>query len=320
MTILVTGGAGYIGAHMAHALVRAGERVVVVDDLRRGHRASVPAEAIFAAADIADRGAITEVLRAHAVTAVMHFAAYAQVGESVKDPRSYYANNFVSALALIDACIDARVSAFVLSSTAAVYGEPIRTPIDEDHPTKPVNPYGATKLALEGVLEAYGVAHGLRWAALRYFNAAGAAFGLREHHDPETHLIPLAIDAALGTRPGLTVFGEDWPTPDGTCIRDYVHVLDLCDAHRLALTHITREGSAASGAFNLGSGEGASVRAVIDAVGRAAGKPVPFTVGPRRAGDPAVLVASSAKARAVLGWNPSRGLTDIVRDALASRT
>ncbi len=314
---LVTGGAGYIGAHMAHALIAAGERVIVVDDLRAGHRGAVPPKATFVAADIGDAAAMGALLREHGVARVLHFAGDIQVGESVHKPRKYYANNLVAGLHLLDACVDAGVGTFVLSSTAAVYGEPIRTPIDEEHPKAPVNPYGATKLALEGALAAYGVAHGLKWAALRYFNAAGAGFGLREAHDPETHLIPLAIDAALGRRPALTVFGEDWPTADGTCIRDYVHVLDLCEAHRLALGHV--EGGGASGAFNLGSGDGASVRAVIDAVGAACGKVVPFTVGPRRAGDPAVLVASSAKARAVLGWNPSRGLAAIVADAVASR-
>lgn len=317
MTVLVTGGAGYIGAHMAHTLVAAGERVVIVDDLRLGHRESVPKGATLIEADVGDANAMADVLRAHPADAVMHFASYIQVGESVKLPQKYYENNLGAGLRLLDACVAAKVPAFILSSTAAVYGEPIRTPIDEDHPTAPVNPYGATKLALEGALAAYGAAYGLRFAALRYFNAAGAAFGLRERHDPETHLIPLAIDAAMGTRPPLTVFGEDWPTPDGTCIRDYVHVLDLCDAHRRALDHVTGRGE--SGAFNLGSGDGASVRAVIDAVGRAAGKPVPYTVGPRRAGDPAVLVASSAKAQSVLGWKPTRGLEEIVADAVASR-
>lgn len=316
-TVLVTGGAGYIGSHMAHTLVAAGDSVVIVDDLRLGHRESVPKGATLIEADVGDVKTMVDVLRVHPADAVMHFASYIQVGESVKDPQKYYENNLGAGLRLLDACVAAKVPAFILSSTAAVYGEPVRTPIDEDHPTAPVNPYGATKLALEGALAAYGAAYGLRHAALRYFNAAGAAFGLSERHDPETHLIPLAIDAAMGTRPPLTVFGEDWPTPDGTCIRDYVHVLDLCDAHSRALDRVTRRGE--SGVLNLGSGDGASVRAVIDAVGRAVGKPVPYTVGPRRAGDPAVLVASSAKAQAVLGWKPTRGLEEIVTDAVASR-
>jgi UDP-glucose-4-epimerase GalE len=302
---------------MAHALVSTGEQVVVVDDLRAGHREAVPSGATFIAADVGDAAAMSLLLREQGIARVLHFAGDIQVGESVHAPRKYYANNFVAALRLLEACVDAGVGTFVFSSTAAVYGEPIRTPIDEEHPKAPVNPYGATKLALEGALAAYGTAYGLKWAALRYFNAAGAGFSLRERHDPETHLIPLAIDAALGRRPSLTVFGDDWPTPDGTCIRDYVHVLDLCEAHRLALTHVERGG--ASAAFNLGSGDGSSVRAVIDAVGAACGKPVPFTVGPRRAGDPAVLVASSTKARAILGWNPTRGLPAIVADAVASR-
>ena len=222
MRVLVTGGAGYIGSHMALVLRRAGHQVVVVDDLSAGHRDAVPADAVFVEADVADRARMGEVLRVHGVEAILHFAARIQVGESVSDPRRYYQGNVAASIALLDSALDAGVKRFVLSSTAAVYGEPVRVPIDEQHPTSPINPYGDTKLAIERMLAAYGHAYGLRWAALRYFNAAGADVeaGLDERHDPETHLVPIVVDVALGRRDAVTVFGNDYDPPDGTCVRD----------------------------------------------------------------------------------------------------
>jgi len=318
MRLLVTGGAGYIGSHMVHVLVAAGHHVVVIDDLSAGHREAVSPKATLVQADVRDRDAVGRALREHAVDAVLHFASRIQVGESVTNPRRYYRDNLVAAVDLLDTVLDAGVRHFILSSTAAVYGDPIRTPIDEAHPTQPVNPYGATKLAVERMLADYERAYGLSWAAPRYFNASGAApsLGLGERHEPETHLIPLVVGAALGKRPPLTVFGTDYPTPDGTCVRDYVHVLDLADAHLLALEHL-RAGRP-GGAFNLGSGSGHSVREVIAAVEKRTGKTVPVTFGARRAGDPAVLVASSARAERELGWKKTRSsLEHIVDDAVA---
>jgi UDP-glucose 4-epimerase len=306
---------------MAHTLVRAGHEVVVVDDLSAGHREAVPAAASFVQASVADRARMGEVLRRHRVEAVLHFAARIQVGESVTAPRRYYEGNVAATIALLDAVLDAGARSFVLSSTAAVYGDPIRVPIDEEHPTVPVNPYGDTKLAIERMLAAYERAYGLRWAALRYFNASGAdiAAGLDEQHDPETHLIPLVLDAALGRRPHVTVFGDDYDTPDGTCIRDYVHVLDLCEAHGLALAHLAAGGE--GGAFNLGTGAGHSVTEVIEAARRVTGRAIRVEKGARRAGDPPRLVASPAKAERVLAWKAARASLDaIVADAWAVRS
>ena len=315
MRVLVTGGAGYIGSHMALVLRRAGHQVVVVDDLSAGHRDAVPADAVFVEADVADRARMGEVLRVHGVEAILHFAARIQVGESVSDPRRYYQGNVAASIALLDSALDAGVKRFVLSSTAAVYGEPVRVPIDEQHPTSPINPYGDTKLAMERMLAAYGHAYGLRWAALRYFNAAGADVeaGLDERHDPETHLVPIVVDVALGRRDAVTVFGNDYDTPDGTCVRDYIHVLDLCEAHLVALEHLASGGE--GGAFNLGTGEGQSVAQVIDVVRSVSGREVRVVQGPRRVGDPPRLVASPERAARVLGWRAKRvRLEDIVRD------
>jgi UDP-glucose 4-epimerase len=315
MRVLVTGGAGYIGSHMALVLRRAGHEVVVVDDLSAGHRDAVAADAVFIEADVADRVRMGEVLRVHGVEAILHFAARIQVGESVSDPRRYYQGNVAASIALLDSALDAGVKRFVLSSTAAVYGEPLRVPIDEQHPTSPINPYGDTKLAIERMLAAYGHAYGLRWAALRYFNAAGADVeaGLDERHDPETHLVPIVVDVALGRRDAVTVFGNDYDTPDGTCVRDYIHVLDLCEAHLVALEHLASGGE--GGAFNLGTGEGQSVAHVIDVVRSVSGREVRVVQGPRRAGDPPRLVASPERAARVLGWRAKRvRLEDIVRD------
>jgi UDP-glucose-4-epimerase GalE len=316
-SILVTGGAGYVGSHFAWVAHASGSRVVVLDDLSGGSRPALPG--LFVEGDIGDRQLVSDLVRRHAITAVAHFAGKIQVGESVGDPAAYFDINVSRSLALLDA-IRGQVAFFVFSSSAAVYGNAEQSPILETAALRPVNPYGVTKMAFEHALSAYGGAYGLRWAALRYFNAAGARSDglLRESHQPETHLIPLALDAALGTRGPLTVFGDDYPTPDGTCIRDYVHVDDLADAHLLALD--TLSSGTDVGVCNLGSGAGYSVREVIDAVSRELDRPVPWTKGARREGDPAVLVASNEKAASLLRWRPQRSnLRTIVADALRSR-
>jgi UDP-glucose 4-epimerase len=318
LNVLVTGGAGYLGSHLVRALRRAQHHVVVLDDLSSGHRAAVPQDVPLVVADVRDATATRRALTEHAIEAVFHFASRMQVGESVRDPRLYYRDNLAAGIILLDTLLDHGIKAFVLSSTAAVYGDPVRLPIDEAHPTAPVNPYGATKLALEGVLASYATAYGLKYAALRYFNAAGAGDGYPERHDPETHLIPLALDAAMGTRPSITLFGDDYDTPDGTCIRDYVHVADLVRAHLPALTYLVQGGE--SGVFNLGTGEGCSVREVIKTVEQVTGKRVPVELGRRREGDPPRLVASAERAKAVLHWRPERSsLEQIVRDAFVAR-
>jgi UDP-glucose 4-epimerase len=318
--ICVTGGAGYIGSHMVRVLRGAGYGVVVVDNLSTGHADTVPADVPLVRADVRDHAAVGLALREHRVDAVLHFASRIAVGESVTDPRLYWRDNLAAAVELLETVLDAGVKRFVLSSTAAVYGEPVRVPLDEDHPTAPTNPYGATKLAIERVLGDYARAYGLSFAALRYFNAAGANIeaGLGERHDPETHLIPLVLDAALGKRPQITIFGDDWDTPDGTCVRDYIHVVDLAEAHLAALAHLAAGG--AGGAFNLGTGQGHSVREVIETVKRVTGRDVPVVVGPRRAGDSRELVAAVDRAARVLGWRAKRGeLEGIVGDAWAAR-
>lgn len=300
----MTGGAGYIGSHSAKALHRGGYRVVVLDNLGNGHRWAVRWGPL-AEADLADRARLPELLRHYRVQAVLHFAAHAYVGESVRDPAKYYRNNVVHSLNLLEAMREAGVGVIVFSSTCATYGDPQRLPLTEDHPQKPVNPYGDTKLAVERMLDAFGGAYGLRWMALRYFNAAGADPDgeIGEAHDPETHLIPVTIQAALGQRENLQIFGTDYPTPDGTAIRDYIHVTDLADAHVRALGYLLDGG--ASTALNLGTGNGYSVREVVAAVERTGNCPVPVCETGRRAGDPPVLVADSAKAASVLGWRPA---------------
>jgi UDP-glucose-4-epimerase GalE len=301
--VLVTGGAGYIGSHAVKALAAAGGRVVVYDDLSAGHRAAVRG-AELVEGDIHDGSRLRGVLREHRVDAVMHFAAWLSVGDSVKDPSGYYRNNVGGALSVLDAMVAERVPHFVFSSTAAVFGNPEETPITESHPTRPINAYGETKLAVERALPHYERAYGLGSIALRYFNAAGADPDgeLGEDHAPEQHLIPRAIDAALG-RDRFQVFGDDYDTPDGTCLRDYIHVTDLAAAHLLALDAL--RAGASSTRYNLGNGRPTSVRGVLDAVRRVSGRDVPFTMGPRRPGDPAVLYASSERIREELGWRPA---------------
>jgi UDP-arabinose 4-epimerase len=302
MRVLITGGAGYIGSHTAKLLAVSGHTPIVFDDFTQGHDWAVkwgPLER----GSLADQGRLREVFAAHKVVAVVHFAASALVGESMSQPTKYFRNNTVATLNLLDAMREAGVATIVFSSTCATYGDPVRVPIDETHPQAPVNPYGESKLMVEKILRWYGSAYGLKWIALRYFNAAGAdpEREIGEDHDPETHLIPLVIGAALGTRPPVKVFGTDYPTPDGSAVRDYVHVMDLADAHRRALEGLGN--GTASQAINLGTGEGHSVRSVIDTVNRVGGKKVPFEEAPRRAGDPPELVAAPGRARDVLGWS-----------------
>lgn len=304
MRVLVTGGAGYIGSVVVEELVADGHAVTVIDNLSKGHLAAVPPGVDLVRGDLHEREHLRELLAAAEIEAVVHMAADSQVGESVRDPGKYYHNNVVAGLGLLDAMVATGVGQIVFSSTAAVYGEPEVQPIDETAPTRPTNPYGETKLALERAMSWYAGAHGLRFASLRYFNAAGASDRCGEDHDPETHLIPLVLQAAAGQLPHVTVFGDDYPTPDGTCVRDYIHVVDLARAHLLALSALSR----GSCIYNLGcGGAGYSVRQVIDTARQVTGATIPVVVGPRRPGDPAVLVASSARIQRDLGWRPARG-------------
>ncbi len=302
MNILVTGGAGYVGSHAARLLARAGHDIWVYDNLCLGHRGAV-AKGRLIEGELLDRARLVEVFRAHRIEAVMHFAAFALVGESVSNPAKYYQNNIVASLALLEAMREAGVAKIVFSSTTATYGVPQRVPITEDEPQRPVNPYGFAKLVIEQALADYAAAYGLGYAALRYFNAAGASpdGDLGEDHTPESHLIPLVLQVALGQRPEITIFGDDYPTPDGTCIRDYVHVDDLGTAHVRALERLT-PGTGLK--LNLGTGRGHSVREVIDMCRRVTGHPIPSAKGPRRAGDPPELVANASRAGRELGWEP----------------
>ena len=308
MAILVLGGAGYIGSHAARALRRSGYEVVLYDNLSTGSRCLAQGFELLEG-DIADEARLRPVLAR--VDAAMHFAAHAYVGESVENPRKYFQNNVLGALSLLDSVLDAGIRRFVFSSTCAVYGIPGQIPISEQTPREPVNPYGASKLFFENALEAYGRAYGLRSVSLRYFNAAGAdeSGEIGELHDPETHLIPLALAACAANGPELQIHGSDYPTPDGTCVRDYIHVNDLADAHVRALQYLEKGGD--SLAINLVTGRGHSVFEVIQAAESATGRPVRRKIGPRRPGDPPVLVADPAKAQTVLGWTAKRNLADI---------
>jgi UDP-glucose-4-epimerase GalE len=300
--VLVTGGAGYIGSHAAKALQQAGYRVVVFDNLAAGHRAAVQFGTLVEG-DIAESTAVRAALQRYDIGAVMHFAAFLDVGESVRDPVKYYRNNVGGALGVLEAMAAESVKHFVFSSTCATYGEPIETPIVETHPQRPINSYGESKLAIERALPHFERAYGIQWIALRYFNAAGAdpEGQIGEDHSPEIHVIPRAIEAVSGG-PGLQVFGDDYPTPDGTCLRDYIHVTDLADAHVKALEAVVE--TAKSGAYNLGTGHPHSVREVIERVERITGRKVPWTLAPRRPGDPAILYASPHKAQSELHWTP----------------
>ncbi len=301
--VLVTGGAGYIGSQTCKALSRAGYQPIVLDNLVYGHEWAVRWGPL-AVGDIGDRACLDAVIARYRPQAVIHFAAFAYVGESVRDPGRYYRNNVAGTLSLLEALRDHGIHHLIFSSTCAIYGIPDQLPITEDHPQCPINPYGASKLMVERMLGDFAQAHGLNWVALRYFNAAGAdpEGELGEDHHPETHLIPLAIRAALGQGPELQVFGDDYPTPDGSCIRDYIHVADLAEAHVLALAYLRAGGE--SGTLNLGTGRGHSVFEVIAAVERLAGCAVPRSIGPRRPGDPPVLYADASRARDQLGWRP----------------
>jgi len=311
--VLVTGGAGYIGSHTVKALRQQGAAAIVFDNLSAGHLAATSCASAIVQGDIHDTALLRRTIREHGVDAVMHFAAWLSVADSVRDPSAYYRNNVAGALSVLDAMVAENVRHFVFSSTAAVFGDPVETPITEAHPTEPINAYGQTKLAVEHALPHFERAYGIRSIALRYFNAAGAdpEGELGEDHAPELHLIPRAIDAALG-RGSFQVFGDDYDTPDGTCLRDYVHVTDLAAAHLLALQSL--RGGSPSTKYNLGNGRPTSVKDVIDSVERVVGRKVPHTVAARRAGDPAVLYASSVRIRKDLGWTPRFEEVDVIVD------
>ncbi len=312
--ILVIGGAGYIGSHMVRMLAKQGYNPVVFDNLSKGHREAV-ANYPFELGDLGDKARLTEVFKKYGIEAVMHFAAFAEVGESVKEPSKYYHNNVAKVLDLLDALVENDIKYFVFSSTAATFGEPVRPKIDESHPQNPINPYGNTKLMVEKILADFDTAYGLKATALRYFNASGAddSGEIGESHNPETHLIPIVLQAAAGKRASIKMFGTDYPTPDGTCVRDYVHVNDLARAHILALEKMFKDN--VSERFNLGSGNGFSVAEIVKEAKRITD--IDFTVekAPRRDGDPAVLVADSAKAERILGWKPQYNLTLIIETA-----
>ncbi len=309
--ILVVGGCGYIGSHMVKCLLEAGHEVVVLDDLSSGFRDALLGGTLVVG-NCGDRVLLDRVFSENRFDGVLHFASFIQVGESVVEPAKYYRNNVANALTLIEAMKDHEVKALIFSSTAAVFGEPDYVPINEQHRCSPINPYGMSKLMVETILRDFDRAYGLRSVALRYFNAAGADPQARigERHEPETHLIPLALQAVLDKRPPLKVFGRDYDTPDGTCIRDYIHIDDLCEAHLLALEYLWAGGKTTS--FNLGNGEGFSVQQVLDTVARVVGRSVPFEDAPRRVGDPARLVADSSRARELLGWRPRYAELEVI--------
>lgn len=312
MKVLVAGGAGYIGSHCVRQLLAAGHEPVVLDNFIYGHRAAVPAGVRLHEANLSDAQALDRIFAAEKIDVVMHFAAYCYVGESVTDPLKYYQNNFAAALSLLDAMLRHGVKKFVFSSTCATFGVPEKMPMTENLPQAPINPYGQTKLDVENMLKAFARAYGLSFAVFRYFNAAGAAEdgSIGEDHEPETHLIPLAIGAAQGLRPALQVFGTDYPTPDGTCQRDYVHVDDLSRAHIAIFDKLAAPG--AQFFYNLGTGTPTSVKEVIQAVGKITGLKVPVNYAPRRAGDPPALYADSSKARRELGWTPKFATIDSI--------
>jgi len=315
--VLVVGGAGYIGSHMVQMLLDRGHEPVVFDNLSSGYRDAVP-EQLLVEADLAEEAALEALFSAHRFDGVMHFASFIQVGESMREPAKYYRNNIVNTLNLLDAMRRHGANHFIFSSTAAIFGEPDYVPIDERHPRRPINPYGFSKFAIEQVLADYDRAYGLRSTCLRYFNAAGAdpQGRIGERHDPETHLIPLVLQAASGRRSHIDVFGQDYDTPDGTCIRDYIHIVDLCDAHLLALDRLLA--GAPSSAYNLGNGNGFSVKEVIDSAEAVAGTVIARKFAARRAGDPARLVADASLARSELRWLPRfDDLATIVRHAWA---
>ena len=312
MAVLVCGGAGYIGSHAVHQLIAKGEQVVIVDNLQTGHRDAVHPQARFYEGDIRDAAVLDTIFTENRIDAVIHFAANSLVGESMEKPLKYFNNNVYGMQVLLEAMVRHGVDKIVFSSTAAVYGEPKRVPILEDDETNPTNTYGETKRTMEKMMKWVSRADGIRYVSLRYFNAAGALDdgSIGEDHHPETHLIPLILQVPLGKRDHITIFGEGYATPDGTCLRDYIHVIDLADAHVLALDYLRRGGD--SNIFNLGNGQGFSVREMIEAAKKATGREIKVEMGQRRAGDPAQLIASSAKARKVLGWKPQYTDVEVV--------
>ena len=314
-TILIAGGAGYIGSQMNKELTNKGYSTIVVDNLSAGHK-EFARWGDFRQCDLGDMDALRAVFAGRDISAVMHFCAFTYVGESVEDPQKYYINNVKNTINLLQVMRESSVNRFIFSSTAAIFGDPVTIPIAEDHPKEPINPYGRSKLMIEQILADYARAYDLRYVALRYFNAAGADpdCEVGEWHEPETHLIPLVLDAALGVRENIAIFGTDYDTPDGTCVRDYIHVRDLAGAHIAALEHLARGGE--SDAFNLGNGKGFSVREIIDAARKVTGKEIPVVEKGRRAGDPAVLIADSARAMSILNWKPVHGdIEDIIATA-----
>ena len=311
MKVLVTGGAGYIGSVAVERLLERGDEVVVLDNLWRGHRGAVAKDARLIEVDLLDRAAVAKAVKSAKPEAVLHFAAATLVPESVREPALYLQTNVTGSQNVLDAMRDAGVGKFVFSSTAAVYGSPDRSPIDEETPKHPINPYGLSKLSVEQMLPWHEAAYGLRYVVFRYFNVAGATKEHGEDHRPETHVIPVALEVLLGKRSTFNVFGTDYSTPDGTAVRDYVHVVDLVDAHLLALDRIDQQ----LGAFNLGARDGYSVREIANAVENATERPLPVVYGPRREGDPPALVADARRAEAVLGWKPTRSLEEMVASA-----
>ncbi len=313
MNILVTGGAGYVGSVCAEQLIKQKHQVVIYDNLSAGHRAAVSLKAVLVRGELADSGKLRKILRKFHIEAIMHFAAKALIDESIRNPASFYANNVGATLTLLDLAVESKINKFIFSSSAAVYGEPQTVPIPEAHPTVPVNSYGETKLVIERALGWYAPAYGLNFAALRYFSASGSTADLGEDHRPETHLLPRLLDAALDSSKEFVIYGDDYPTSDGTCIRDFVHVLDIARAHILALRRLA---SIKSAIYNVGLGKGYSIREVVSAVEKVTNRKINVRTGPRRPGDPAVLVASPEKISRELGWRPSNfALTKIVRSA-----
>jgi UDP-glucose 4-epimerase len=316
MRVLVTGGAGFIGSHVVDLLISEGYRITVIDSLEKGHIEAVHADATFVQGDCGDQQLLDQLFKSERFDAVLHFAAFIEAGESMANPGRFFVNNTSKALVLLDRMTAHSIPRFIFSSTAATYGDPEYTPIDEAHPKNPTNTYGYTKLLVEGALEWLHQLRGLSCVSLRYFNASGCSERLGEDHNPETHLIPLLLDVALGKLPHVKLFGTDYPTPDGTCIRDYIHVSDLASAHVLALKKILGDSVRQKLAYNLGNGCGYSVRQVVDAARRITGHPIPVIEEPRRPGDPAVLVASSKKIKAELGWEPKYpDLDSIIKSA-----
>ncbi|MBW7476763.1 UDP-glucose 4-epimerase GalE [Paenibacillus oenotherae] len=320
MAVLVTGGAGYIGSHTVAALLERGEEIVVVDNLQQGHKEAVLGGKLYIG-DLRDSELLDTVFQENEIEAVIHFAASSLVGESMGNPAKYYHNNVYGTLCLLEKMSQYKVGTIVFSSTAATYGEPVHLPLDEHDRTLPTNTYGETKLAMERMMHWFDIAHGIKYVSLRYFNAAGAhdSGAIGEDHAPETHLIPLVLQTALGKRPHIAIYGEDYPTEDGTCVRDYIHVSDLADAHLLAVDRLRKGGDSA--VYNLGNGQGFSVKQVIDIARQVTGCEIAASAEPRRAGDPAVLIASSRRAHEELGWNPTRSsLENIISSAWAWHT